>query len=149
MGTAPVNALNFNSRTSGVLLHPTSFPGPYGVGDLGNSAYAFIDFLVASNQKLWQVLPLGPTGYGDSPYQAFSSFAGQPLIISPDGLIAMGLLSKSDLNVRDWDPQYIDYGPVIDYKTSLFKKAFENFDKTADKKLLLDYQWNINILSRW
>ena len=73
-------------RFSGILVHPTSFPSPFGIGDLGKGAYDFIDFLAASGQKLWQVLPLGPTGFGDSPYQGPSAFAGQPLIISPEKL---------------------------------------------------------------
>ena len=84
-------------RASGILLHPTSLPGPFGIGDLGDEAYAFIDFLAASGQSLWQVLPLGPTGYGDSPYQCFSAFAGNPLLISPTRLIEDGLLSNDDI----------------------------------------------------
>ena len=76
-----------HTRLSGVLVHPTSFPSPYGIGDLGQGAYDFIDFLKASGQSLWQVLPLGPTGFGDSPYQSFSAFAGQSLLISPDDLV--------------------------------------------------------------
>lgn len=128
MGTAPVDALVNNKRKSGILVHPTSFPGKYGIGDLGQSAYDFIDFLVNSGQKLWQVLPIGPTGYGDSPYQAFSSFAGQPLIISPDKLIELGLLQEEDITLQPWDPQKIDYGPAIEYKISILKKAFESFD---------------------
>lgn len=84
-------------RYSGILVHPTSFPSPYGIGDLGDSAYAFIDFLYDAGQTLWQCLPLGPTGFGDSPYQAFSAFAGQPLLISPDLLLKDGLLEKDDL----------------------------------------------------
>src|SRR5205085_8898000 len=83
-------------RASGILLHPTSLPGRYGIGDLGPEAYAFIDFLAAAGQTLWQVLPLGPTGYGDSPYQCFSAFAGNTLLISPDKLIEQGLLAKQD-----------------------------------------------------
>jgi len=79
-------------RYSGILVHPTSFPSPYGIGDMGPGAYEFIDFLKAAGQTLWQCLPLGPTGFGDSPYQSFSSFAGQPLIISPDKLIEINLL---------------------------------------------------------
>ena len=75
--------MNFE-RASGILLHPTSFPGPYGIGDLGAEAYRFVDFLQQTGQKLWQILPLSPTGYGDSPYAAFSAFAGNPLLISPD-----------------------------------------------------------------
>ena len=80
-------------RCSGILLHPTSLPGGYGIGDLGHEAYRFVDFLVAAQQSLWQILPLGPTGYGDSPYQCLSAFAGNPLLISPDLLVADGLLT--------------------------------------------------------
>ncbi len=80
------------------FLHPSSLPGKYGIGDLGNDAYRFIDFLVEAGQTLWQVFPLGPTGYGDSPYQCFSAFAGNPLLISPDKLKEDGLLSDDELN---------------------------------------------------
>src|SRR5512134_73029 len=83
-------------RSGGVLLHPTSLPGPYGVGDLGPQAYRFVDWLASTGCKLWQVLPLGPTGYGDSPYQCFSAFAGNPYLISFDGLIEDGLLTQDD-----------------------------------------------------
>ena len=79
-------------RSSGLLLHPTSFPGPHGIGDLGEAAYNFVDFLVESKQTLWQVLPLGPTGYGDSPYQCFSAFAGNPLLISLEKLVVLEIL---------------------------------------------------------
>ena len=75
------------SRQGGILLHPTSLPGPFGIGDLGPELYRFIDFLHSNRQQLWQILPLGPTGYGNSPYQLFSSFAGNPLLISPEKLI--------------------------------------------------------------
>ena len=77
-------------RSSGVLLHPTSFPGPYGIGDLGDAAIEWIEFLARHGQQLWQVFPLGPTGYGDSPYQCFSAFAGNPPLISPARLVAAG-----------------------------------------------------------
>src|SRR5436190_8394776 len=83
------------SRASGVLLHPTSLPSPYGVGDLGPEAYAFVDFLVAAGQSLWQVLPLGPTGYGDSPYACYSAFAGNTLLISPEQLVKDDLLDSA------------------------------------------------------
>lgn len=115
-----------NNRKSGILVHPTSFPSLHGIGDLGKGAYDFIDFLQKSEQRLWQVLPIGPTGYGDSPYQLFSSFAGQPLIISLDKLKDMGLLSDTDFNYN-WDNGKIDYGPVINYKFSLYKVAYNNF----------------------
>ena len=84
-------------RTSGVLLHPTSLPGPYGIGELGEEAYDFADWLADAGQSIWQMLPLGPTGYGDSPYQSFSSFAGNPLLISLEGLAADGYLSRAEL----------------------------------------------------
>ena len=82
-------AKTLSKRYSGVLAHPTSFPSPYGIGDFGKGAYDFINFLTGAGQSLWQILPLGHTGYGDSPYQAFSAFAGQPLLISPDELSAL------------------------------------------------------------
>ena len=82
-------------RSSGILLHPTSLPGRYGIGDLGPSAHEFIDLLAAAGQRVWQVLPLGPTGYGDSPYQSFSAFAGNPLLLSPDRLAADDLLDAA------------------------------------------------------
>src|SRR5438034_6329572 len=84
-------------RSSGILLHPTSLPGPYGIGDLGPQAYQFIDWLSSTGCKLWQVLPLGPTGFGDSPYQCFSAFAGNPLLVSPTRLLEDGLLRRDDL----------------------------------------------------
>src|SRR4029079_11661604 len=89
--------MNF-PRASGVLLHPTSFPTRYGIGDLGPEAFRFVDFLTASHQSLWQVLPLGPTGYGDSPYACYSAFAGNTLLISPERLVAEGLLSPADVS---------------------------------------------------
>src|SRR6266436_8124665 len=89
--------MNF-SRSSGILLHPSSLPGRFGVGDLGPQAYAFADFLSASGQGLWQMLPLGPTGYGDSPYACYSAFAGNTLLISPDKLFEEGLLSITELD---------------------------------------------------
>ena len=84
-------------RCSGILLHVSSLPGRHGIGDFGNSAHEFVDFLAASGQKIWQVLPLSPTGYGDSPYQCFSAFAGNPLFIDLEGLREGGLLSAQDL----------------------------------------------------
>jgi len=121
-----------NPRASGVLVHPTSFPSPYGMGDLGAGAYAFLDFMKEAKQKLWQVLPLGPTGYGDSPYQSFSSFAGNHYLISPDELKKQGWLSDEDLSeIPPSNPRAIDYGPAINYKMELLKKAFANFKAKA------------------
>jgi 4-alpha-glucanotransferase len=123
-------------RSSGILLHPTSLPGPFGVGDLGDEAYRFVDFLVQSKQSLWQVLPLGPTGYGDSPYQCFSAFAGNTLLTSPERLVAEGLLSKEDLAQAPAFPEErIEFGNVIKFKNELLKLAFERFKQTADEGL--------------
>lgn len=120
-------------RNAGILLHPTSLPGRYGIGDLGYDAYKFVDFLVKAGQKLWQTFPLGPTGYGDSPYQCFSAFAGNPLLVSPDLLKDKGFLSEEDLaETPEFDPYKIDYGRVINYKTDLLNKAYDNF--TKDRK---------------
>src|SRR5260221_14123458 len=103
-------------RSSGLLLHPTSLPGHYGVGDLGEWAYHFVDFLEAAGQTIWQVLPLGPTSYGDSPYQSLSAFAGNPLLISLDKLIGAGWLTGEDVAAHPTFPDYlVDYGPVITY----------------------------------
>ena len=115
-------------RRAGILLHPTSLPGKFGIGDLGIEAYNFVNFLEAAGQKLWQVFPLGPTGYGDSPYQCFSAFAGNPYIISPEKLKECGLLSDKDIiSTPSFNPSKIDFGKVIEYKTSLNNKAYNNF----------------------
>src|SRR3954469_8072496 len=95
-------------RTAGVLLHPTSLPGPYGVGDLGPAARAWVDALARARQTWWQVLPLNPPGAGDSPYSAFSAFAGNPLLVSPDDLIADGLLRRADVPVAVASSDRID-----------------------------------------
>ena len=116
------------TRAAGVLLHPTSLPSRYGIGDLGDDAYRFIDFLVEAKQQLWQVLPLGPTGYGDSPYQCFSAFAGNPLLISPARLVREGYLPASAVQtVPDFPAGKVDFGPVISYKQGLLQAAFDHF----------------------
>lgn len=116
-------------RCSGILLHPTSLPGPHGIGDLGETAYRFLDFMEKSRQQLWQVLPLGPTGYGDSPYQCFSAFAGNPLLINLDRLVEKGFLQPDDLSVDrpHFDDSRVDYGVVINYKTGRLQLAYRNF----------------------
>ena len=115
-------------RCSGILLHPTSLPSPYGIGDLGPQAYRFIDWLSSAGCKLWQVLPLGPTGYGDSPYQCFSAFAGNPYLISPDSLLDDGLLEQKDLDaLRGLPAAFVDFGRLIPLKLALLQKAFSNF----------------------
>ncbi len=126
-------------RNAGILLHPTSLPGKFGIGDLGSEAYKFVDFLIEAGQKLWQVFPLGPTGYGDSPYQCFSAFAGNPLLISPEKLKEDGFLSDEELNIPlEPNPKKIDYGEVIEYKKSLLKTAYQNF-KSNSKGLEKDF----------
>lgn len=115
-------------RASGILLHPTSLPGPYGIGDIGPEAVKFLDFLQESGQRLWQILPLGPTSYGDSPYQSPSTFAGNPLWISPDLLHRQGLLSDEDLAAYPAFPaERVDFGPVILAKTALLAAACDHF----------------------
>ncbi|MCP4417502.1 MAG: 4-alpha-glucanotransferase [Chloroflexi bacterium] len=115
-------------RASGILLHPTSFPGPYGIGDLGEAGYKFVDFLVEAGQSLWQVLPLGPTGYGDSPYASFSSFAGNPLLLNLDKLVEQGDLKPADLaDVPNFPIDTVAYGRVINWKMPLLEKAALNF----------------------
>jgi 4-alpha-glucanotransferase len=122
-----VNTIIF-PRCSGILLHITSLPGGHGIGDLGESAHEFVEFLSASGQKIWQVLPLGPTGYGDSPYQLFSAFAGNPLLIDLHALREQGLLSFSDLNaVAGLPADHVDYGRVIKIKSGLIEKSAETF----------------------
>lgn len=122
-------------RSSGILLHPTSFPSRFGIGDLGPEAYRFVDFLAASGQRYWQILPLGPTGYGDSPYQCFSSNAGNPLLISPERLRDLGLLSDDDLNSLPEFPLQVDFGWVIHAKLPLLRKACDNFRAQPDPAL--------------
>src|SRR5688572_11248737 len=116
-------------RSSGVLLHPTSLPGGYGIGDLGPAALEFVDLLAAGKQRLWQVLPLGPTGYGDSPYQCFSAFAGNPLLISPDRLIEDGLLSAADVGASTRPTTtVVDFPAVIAHHDALWPRLLDRFD---------------------
>ena len=120
------------NRKSGVLLHPTSLPSRWGIGDLGAAAYTFVDFLAAAGQQLWQVMPLGPTGYGDSPYQGFSAFAGNPLLISLDQLLSDGLLEEADLaDAPQFPDGHVDYGWVIPWKLGMLRRAFERFKQSA------------------
>ncbi len=115
-------------RRSGVLLHPTSLPGRFGIGGLGDEAYRFIDFLAAARQTYWQILPLSPTGYGDSPYQTLSAFAGNPMLISPERLVEAGHLSDDDLrDAPNFPNDRVDFGTAIPYKTDLLDRAFANF----------------------
>ncbi len=114
-------------RSAGVLLHPTSLPGPYGIGDLGPIAYEWVDVLAKAGQTWWQILPLGPTGFGDSPYQCFSAFAGNPYLLSPELLAKDGLLRAVDMPLTRFAADHVEYGPVIKFKQSMLTRVWENF----------------------
>ena len=112
-------------RSSGILMPISSLPSPHGIGTMGKAAYDFADFLAAAGQKYWQLLPLGPTSYGDSPYQSFSSFAGNPYFIDLDLLVKDKLLTRAEVNACDWgdDPRYVDYGKIYASRFTLLEKA--------------------------
>lgn len=116
------------NRTSGILLHLTSLPGAAGVGKMGPEAYRFVDFLVRTGQGIWQVLPIGPPGHGNSPYQCYSAFAGNPLLISPAELVAQRLLDEGDLpSDSDFSPNRVDFERAIEIQNTLLTQAFRNF----------------------
>jgi len=128
-------------RNSGILLHPTSLPGQYGIGELGKWAYQFVDFLAAGGQRLWQVLPLGPPGYGNSPYQCFSSIAGNPLLISLESLAEQGLLTAADLRqAPEFPASHVDFGAVIPFKSTLLRKAARAFFRREHGELQQEFQ---------
>jgi len=128
-------------RSSGVLMHPTSLPGRFGIGELGPEAFAFVDFLKSADQKLWQVLPLNPTGYGDSPFQCFSASAGNPLLISLEKLQESGMLAAEDLrDLPRGSEDKVDFGSVIRWKMPLLKKAAEHFLKSAATQERSDFE---------
>jgi 4-alpha-glucanotransferase len=123
------------TRSAGIILHPTSLPGPDGIGDLGPEAFRWVNFLAESGCSLWQILPLGPTGYGDSPYQCFSAMAGNPYLVSPALLLDDGLLTSDDLADRpDFPGSQVDYGPVIQWKVTLLDRAFKRFQRSTSAK---------------
>jgi 4-alpha-glucanotransferase len=123
-------------RYGGILLHPTSLPGKYGIGELGEETFRFIDFLYEHGQNLWQILPLGPTGYADSPYALFSAFAGNPLVINLEKLMNLNLLKASDLEPNiSFPDSYVDFGKVIPFKYHLLEKAFDSFYKKQYRTL--------------
>jgi 4-alpha-glucanotransferase len=120
-------------RRSGVLLHPTSLPGRFGIGDLGPAAFDFLDFLARGRQSLWQVLPLGPTGFGDSPYASPSAFAGNPLLIAPEPLLERGLLAENDLSdLAALPAERVDFGRLVPLKIKLLETAFERARSTGE-----------------
>ena len=121
-------------RQSGILMHLTSLPGPYGIGTMGKTAYAFVDFLEKAGQSLWQILPLTPTGYGDSPYQSCSTYAGNHYLIDLDLLMEEGLLKTDDLKDIDWGqlPGRVDFGRIYESRLKVLRIAFGRFEKNAD-----------------
>jgi 4-alpha-glucanotransferase len=125
--------MNF-PRRSGILFHPTSLPGRFGIGDFGDHARLFVDFLKSSGQSYWQMLPLSPTGYADSPYQGLSAFAGNPMLISLEKIVDQGHLAVKDLeHVPALPEDRVDFGPVIQLKTKLLRRAFQNFREGGDQ----------------
>lgn len=129
-----------DQRRAGILLHPTSLPGRFGIGDLGPSCIHFLDWMRDAGLAYWQILPLGPTGYGDSPYQCFSAFAGNPLLISPELLVQDGLLEQSWLDSWPEHRGSVDYGAVTDQKNQMLHAAHSNFTAGAGGTLRDLYQ---------
>lgn len=128
-------------RASGILLHPTCFPGRFGIGDLGSAAYEFIDFLKNSGQQLWQILPLGPTGMGNSPYLCYSAMAANPLLISLERVQEAGLLSEADLaEVPDFSPDQVDFDRVREFKMLLLQRSFTTFQTQATAEQQQEFQ---------
>mgnify|MGYP005839742989 CR=1 FL=1 len=127
-------------RQSGILLHPTSLPGRYGIGSLNRAAYAWVDFLAHTRQSIWQVLPLGPTGYGDSPYQSFSSFAGNPYLISLEEMVEEGLLAQAALDDAPALPEHtVDFGAIYTWKLPLLARAAANFAQQGPPALQAEF----------
>ena len=136
-------------RASGLLLHVTSLPSPYGIGDLGPPAVAWIDRLAEAGQSWWQMLPLGPTGYGNSPYQSLSSFAVNTALVSPDWLIEDELVRASDCGYHQPDPSAVDYESVIQFKMGLLERARANFEAGARPDLRPVYAWFRECQAHW
>ena len=127
-------------RTSGILLHISSLPSPFGVGDM-KYAFDFIDFLAASGQSYWQILPLSPTSpvFGNSPYMSFSSFAGNPLFISPEILHEQGFIDAHDLRVNSFSNYYVEFEKVNAYKQEILRKAWTRFKALPEKSAFLEF----------
>jgi 4-alpha-glucanotransferase len=136
-------------RASGLLLHVTSLPSPYGIGDVGPAAIAWIDQLCDAGQSWWQALPLGPTGYGNSPYQSLSSFAGNGLLISPDWLIEDGLLSATDCEAPSFSSSAVDYNTVLAFKYQLLEKAWTNFVRAGSAELRVPFEQFCHEQAHW
>ena len=135
------------NRASGILMPITSLPSPYGIGTIGKAAYEFADFLKRAGQSYWQILPVGPTSYGDSPYQSFSTYAGNPYMIDLDMLQEEGLLKKKDYRNLDWgsDPERVDYATIYNLRFDVLRIAFEN----AKKRDMTDFTNFVRKNSGW
>jgi 4-alpha-glucanotransferase len=144
-----VSGFPLDHRGSGILLHVTSLPSSYGIGDFGPVAISWIDRLYQASQSWWQVLPLGPTGYGNSPYQPLSSFAGNALLISPDWLMDDELLGTSDCAHEPFSAEVVDYDAVIPFKYRLLEKAWDNFKKGVRSDLRPAYERFCNDNDHW
>jgi 4-alpha-glucanotransferase len=140
MQNNPLHVNIIRQRSSGILLPIFSLPGPYGIGDLGPAALRFIDFLRASGQNCWQVLPLGPVNpfFGNSPYMSPSAFAGSPLLISPDLLVDQGLIRQEEIELRDYSEYRVDYGRVVHHKSNMLALAWQRFQLRVDRADILD-----------
>ena len=125
-----------SNRSSGILLHPTSLPETPGIGTIGKQAYKFVDWLASAKQTLWQILPIGPTGYGDSPYASFSTFAGNPLMIDLDMLKENGWISAEQIAPPDYikSSGYVDFGSVVWWKIPVLKTAASQFLDSCKKE---------------
>ena len=132
-------------RKSGILMHLSSLPGPYGIGTMGKSAYEFVDFLEKAGQAYWQILPLSPTGYGNSPYQSFSTYAGSPYLIDLDTLVEEGLLKREEISSVNWgnDETQVDFGILYYERVKLLKLAYSRFvpGKAFDLFVEENAQW--------
>jgi 4-alpha-glucanotransferase len=137
-------------RASGVLLHPTSLPSRFGIGDLGENAYRFVDFLANSDQQIWQILPIGPTGYGNSPYLSYSALAGNPLLISPEILQQQDLLTQTELeHLPNFPLDQVDFEGVIRTKIPLLRRASDRFKAIADHEIQEEFQRFCNRQNDW
>jgi 4-alpha-glucanotransferase len=136
-------------RASGLLLHVTSLPSAYGIGDLGPVAFTWVDRLHDAGQRWWQALPLGPTGYGDSPYQCLSSFAGNELLISPDALIEDDLLGAADCAGHVFSPTAVDYERVVPFKLRVIETAWRRFIAGARADLRPAYEQFCDAQALW
>jgi 4-alpha-glucanotransferase len=136
-------------RASGVLAHPTSFPGPHGIGDVGEAAFRFVDWLAVAGQRYWQVMPLGPTAYGDSPYASPSAFAGNPLLVSLSWLAGEGLLREADLRHDPFPDHEVLFGEVIRFKMDALREAFARFRRGAAAGQRTDFEAFVHNEAHW